>query len=612
MPNTESPEGSKQHATRLHRNTLPGVARFKAATLLRRSLLARTTFVVVTGSCGKTTTKELVATVLASRMRGYRSPAHCNSAWHVVRNVLHTRPWHEFSVAELPGAGESLMPLDELLPLIRPDISVVTSIGHDHYTVFRTLEAAARHKGKVVDYLGPGGVAILNADDPHVAAMSTRCTRRVITCGTSPQAMVRATEVSSVWPERLSCVVTTPSGSARVRTQLCGAHWVPHVLSALAVGEVMGVPLEAGAAAIAEMLPFPGRMSPRVTADGVTFICDDEKAPLWTAEVAFQFMNEARAPRKLAVLGRFSDFPGTERTRILDVATRAFDCVDVVVAVGPHAPYYLRAGKDGQRAVYGFADAEEARSFLKGFARPGDLILLKGSGVDRLGRIAADWNSDASQGRTLPDMSTAPRQTDRRPRIVVGLGNADPSYMMSPHNVGFRTLDVLSERLGLAWADQGDATIAAARLGGQDVRFVKFRTDMNDTGPRLRQLAQRLGSIAADCVVVLDDMDLAPGVVRWRPRGTAGGHRGLSSALVAFQTDAIPRVKIGVGKPAAGSASTFVTSPMEPPRRILVEGTFAHAADLVMEALENPTGVGRTVTTAAGHGSLSPIVSPGT
>lgn len=596
MPKSEA---GRENATLLHGDSLAGVARLKAASLLRRSLLARTTFVVVTGSCGKTTTKELIATVLASRMRGYRSPAHCNSAWHVVRSVLHTRPWHRFSVVELPGAGSSLMPLDELLPLIRPDISVVTSIGQDHYTVFRTLEAAAQHKGKVVDYLGADGVAILNADDPHVAAMSSRCAGRVITCGTSPQATMRASEVSSVWPEPLSCVVTAPSGSVRVQTQLCGAHWVPYVLSALAVGELMGVPLEAGAAAVGAMAPFPGRMSPRFTAGGVTFICD-EKSPLWTADVAFRFMREAQAPRKLAVLGRFSDFPGTERTRILEVANRALDSVDVVVAVGPQAPYYLRAGQARHRSVYGFADAEQARSFLKGFTCAGDLILLKGSKADHLGRVAADWHQNASHGAPPADvsMTSTSSEADQRPRIVVGLGNADPRYTSSPHNVGFRTLDVLSHRLGLEWAEHGDATMASAQVGGRDVRFVKFRTDMNDTGPRLRQLAQRIGSAAGDCVVILDDMDLPPGVARWRPRGTAGGHRGLTSVLVAFQSDAIPRVKVGVGKPAAGSASTFVTSPMEPWRRILVEDTFVHAADLVLEVLEAPTGVGRTITVA--------------
>ena len=114
-------------------------------------------------------------------------------------------------------------------------------------------------------------------------------------------------------------------------------------------------------------------------------------------------MREAQAPRKLAVLGRFSDFPGTERARILEVANRAFDCVDVVVAVGPHAPYYLRAGQARGRTVYGFTDAEQARSFLKGFACAGDLILLKGSGVDHLGRVAADWHHDSSHRTALPE-----------------------------------------------------------------------------------------------------------------------------------------------------------------------------------------------------------------
>jgi UDP-N-acetylmuramoyl-tripeptide--D-alanyl-D-alanine ligase len=587
--------------------SLQGRARARAAALYRAMLLMRTTFVVVTGSCGKTTAKELIATVLASRFRGYRSPAHCNSAWHVVRNVLQTRPWHRFSVSELPGAGSALFPLDDLLPILRPTISVVTSIGQDHHTVFRTLDAAARHKGKVVDWLPPGGVAVLNADDARVAAMRTRCAGRVVTCGTSLEADIRATDVSSAWPERLSFVATSGSTSIRVQTQLCGTHWVPHVLAALAVGEVMGIPLAMGAEAIAAMPAFPGRLSPVTTADGITFVRDDDKAPLWTVDAALNFMKAARASRRIVVFGTISDFPGTDRPKVVAAGRRALECADALVGVGAQAPYHLRAGRELQRPASAHANAEQARRFLRGFLRPGDLVLLKGSSkADDLEHIVRNWNGSVET--LLPGEVADGRATHggRPVRIIVGLGNPDPVYAQTPHNVGYRTLDIVAARLGTSWERQAGATVASAVVDGADVRLVKLAVAMNETGESLRRLADRLGASAIDCVIVHDDLDLPPGTIRWRSAGSAGGHRGLASIQVAFQSDAVRRVKVGLGRPVAGTASEFVLTHLDPKRHAIVEASLERAADLTLEALVAPADAkGRTLEVAVSSGRVT-------
>ena len=536
--------------------------------------------------------------MLARGGAGYRSPAHCNTPWHVVRNVLRTRPWHAFSVAELPGAGAALFPLDDLLGMIRPDIGVVTSIGSDHYSVFRTLDAAAAHKGKVVDSLSADGVAVLNADDPRVALMRRRCRGRVITCGISPEATLRASDVSGAWPDRLSFVASFGAESVRVQTRLCGTHWVPSVLIALAVGQVLGIPIESAAEAIASMPPFPGRMSPVTTAEGITFIRDDEKAPLWTVDAALDFMKAARAPRKVAVFGTISDFAGTDRPKVVAAGRRALECVDVLVGVGPHGPYYLRAGLEMQRPAHAWATAGQARAFLRQFLRPGDLVLLKGSTkADGLERIVAEW---AEIPEPLPP-SDQPARAKPAPgpgavRIVVGLGNADPRYALSPHNVGQRALGVLASRTGATWQREPGVSVATAVIDGVEVRLAKFDADMNDTGESLRHFAQRLGAAPQDCLVVHDDMDLPPGTVRWRPRGSAGGHRGLASILVALQSEQVRRVKIGVGRPAPGRATAFVLAPMDPRRQAMVDSALDGAADLILEALAaSAAHPGRTV-----------------
>ena len=521
-----------------------------------------------------------------------------NSVWHITRGLLKTRPWHTFMVAELPGAGAQRFPLDELLPIIRPTISVVTSIGDDHKSVFRTLDAVAEHKGKVVDYLPAHGVAVLNADDPRVIAMRDRCAGRVITCGLSPDADVRASDVSSAWPERLSFLAHSHGKSVRVQTQLCGTHWVPYVLAALAIGEVMDIPLEDGAGAIAAMSPFPGRLSPATPADGITFIRDDEKAPLWTVDAALNVMRAASASRKIAVIGTLSDFRGNDRPKVVAVAHRVFDAVDAVVAVGAHGPYYLRAGRDRGKPASAFATAEQARVFLREFLKPGDLVLSKGSDrTDGLEHIVRNWNLELPMPEPFP---AGEAREQGRPRVIVGLGNPAPQYAKSPHNIGYRTLDLIAARMRASWATEADAMVATVAVGGLDVCLVKFRTPMNETGPRLRALADRLGVSASGCVVVHDDLDLAPGSVRWRTNGSAGGHRGLGSILVAFQSDGVHRIKVGVGRPTEGNASTFVLAPLGRELNEIVAASLECAADLALEAATTgPDAKGRTIQLGA-------------
>ncbi len=572
---------------------LAGRVRQGVASLYRRTVLRSPTFIVVTGSCGKTTTKELIATVLSARGRGYRSPRHCNSVWHVTGNVLKTRPWHRFSVTELPGAGATLFPLDDLLDLIRPTISVVTTVGQDHYTVFRSLDAVAAHKGKVVDCLGPDGVAILNADDPRVMAMRSRCAGRVILCGTSAEATIRASELSSAWPGRLSMQVTAGPESVRVRTQLCGSHWAPNVLMALAVGQVMGIPLEEAAAALEAMPPFPGRMSPHVTADGITFIRDDDKAPLWTLPATLEFARQARAPRKIFVIGTLSDFPGTERPRIMAVSKDVLECVDMLVAVGPQGPYHLRAAQGQSRPVSAWANADQARNFLRGVLEPGDLVILKGSEkADKLERIALQWQPrDGAAVAAARPLDAGPQRPREVSRVVVGLGNPAPRYAASPHNVGYRTVEQTAARLGASWVPENGHLAATASIAGSDVRFLKVGTSMNDVGESLARYVGELGLAPTECIVIHDDVDLPPGVLRWRARGSAGGHRGLSSVLVAMQSDEVPRLKIGVGRPESGTVSEFVLAPMEDDRAAVVGAALDQSVDLLMQILTSASPV---------------------
>lgn len=244
--------------------------------------LRRVVFIGVTGSCGKTTAKELIVAVLSSQYKGHKSPGNSNVLGEVIRSILRTRRKYHFCVQEfnVGGIGEAIS-LEKQFRMFKPQMGVVTTVGDDHISAHGSREAIAAEKGKLIAALPTSGTAILNADDPLVLAMQSRCKGRVLTYGLSPGAMLRAEDIRDSWPRRLSLTVMHGEESIRVQTQFCGAHLVPNILAAMAVGQAMGVSLQSAASALEGLAPVPGRMFPVESPDGVTFIRDDVKAPAW-------------------------------------------------------------------------------------------------------------------------------------------------------------------------------------------------------------------------------------------------------------------------------------------------------------------------------------------
>ena len=344
--------------------------------------LPRVVFIGVTGSCGKTTTKELIAAVLSSQFKGQKNVGNGNLPHHIVKTVFRTRPWDKFCVQEITPAGHkgTIIPLERPLRLVKPQIGVVTNIGTDHLSAFGSMEAIAAAKGKLIAALPQKGTAILNADDANVLAMQARSTCRVMTYGLTPKAMVRAENVRCSWPEGLSFTLLCEDQSYHVQTQLCGTHWVSCVLAAFAVGLAMKIPISKMVEVVQTFLPFDGRMSPVRHPDGTTFILDDVKAPFWSIPPALRFMKEAKARRKIVVIGMISDFPGNQTRKYVSVARQALDVADHVLFVGPRASKCLKAKSHPKNhALQAFWTVEAASEYLRDLLQPGDLVLLKGS-----------------------------------------------------------------------------------------------------------------------------------------------------------------------------------------------------------------------------------------
>lgn len=589
---------------------------------MRRPMLRKTVFIGITGSAGKTTTKDLLASILERHFpKGRKGDGTLNGPYDVARLVMRTRPSDAYCVMEIAITNEA--GIDFPLSMFRPNVGVVTTIGGDHVAAYGSLDGVAAEKAKLVKSLPADGIAVLNADDPRVLAMQKEVSGRVVTYGTGENAMLRAEGVSASWPDRLSFTARWQGESARVQTQLCGDHWVPCVLAALATALALGVPLAVAAEALSVVEPFEGRMSPVELDDGVSFVRDDWKAPFWSIAPTFEFMKQARASRKVIVMGTMSDYSGPYTPRYVQVARQALEIADCVVFVGPRASACMRAKRTESDPLYAFPAIKNAAGFLNGYLQRGDLVLLKGSVrtdhmerliLSRTGTVAC-WRlacrrmywcnqcslvqvaaeADGSVAAAVPDEEGEENAPDEQAPlakpdfVVIGLGNPGDRYVGTRHNIGQRTVDLMAERLGAAWTVEGDlAQLGRAQWEGRELLLVKPLARMNDLGPPLARLASNAGVDPSECILLHDDMDLPLGTIRGRLRGGDGGHRGVRSVIEAFQDDRIGRVKIGVGKPEAGqTVDEFVLAKFAPEQSAEVDAALNKAAAQVFRLIKD-------------------------
>jgi UDP-N-acetylmuramoyl-tripeptide--D-alanyl-D-alanine ligase len=364
------------------------------AARLWRGVLARTSFIGVTGSAGKTTTKDLLHAALATRFRCAKNSGSHNVLYAIARTLLRVEPRAQFCVHEV-GATE-VGGFDAMLALLRPTVGVVTNVGTDHYKSFRGRAGVAAEKSKLIASLPADGLAILNADDDLVIAMAANCRARVVTYGLHEPADFRGEIATVRWPQRLALRIHHDGQTVQAQTQLLGAHHAGNVLAAIATACSLGVPFAEAALAVNSYKGLLARMSVHETARGVTFLRDDLKAPQWTLERAWQFMAEAQAERKFIVLGTISDYPGSSSSRYKREVQLAMAAAEHVLLVGEHARSVARKlNAAGTQQLLAFETVRDASAWLNEFARAGDLVLLKGSNrADHMARIALAMDRD--------------------------------------------------------------------------------------------------------------------------------------------------------------------------------------------------------------------------
>lgn len=175
--------------------------------------------------------------------------------------------------------------------------------------------------------------------------------------------------------------------------------------------------------------------------------------------------------------------------------------------------------------------------------------------------------------------------------MVVGLGNPGPRYKLTRHNAGFMAVDLLADEMAIAYKpDKHRALVGKGNVAGREVLLVKPLTYMNNSGEAVAPLARWYGVIPEELIVVHDDLDLSPGMMRIRAKGSSGGHRGLQSIISALGTTAVPRLKIGIGRPPVGQdVIEYVLQPFSRDEWLLMVPALRRAAAALRFLLEGGT-----------------------
>jgi UDP-N-acetylmuramoyl-tripeptide--D-alanyl-D-alanine ligase len=341
----------------------------------------------VTGSNGKTTTKEMTAAVLAPLGLVHKSESSFNNQWGLPLTLLKLHPEHRALVVEI-GTNQK-GEIATLAALARPTVGVVTTVAAVHAEFLGSLDGVRDEKAALVRGLPADGHAVLNADDPRVLGMAADAAARVITFGRSPRADVRVTGDVGDGPDGLAFTVEARGQRAPVTAGFAGRHNVNNALAALAVGVALDLGLTDAARALGQARPMKGRCVWRDVGD-VRILDDTYNANPASVHAALETIAAHRGSRRVVVvlgdmleLGEGAD----EAHREIGGAVAALGAVEFV-ALGQHGRLTVEAAR---RA--GLAEACHTTTFedtvahvLKRVA-PGDLVLVKGSRGMRMERV---------------------------------------------------------------------------------------------------------------------------------------------------------------------------------------------------------------------------------
>lgn len=337
----------------------------------------RIPFVAITGSAGKTTTKEMAAAILSLSRTVLKTEGNKNNLIGLPLTIFNLTAAHEAAVVEL-GISED-WEMDRLVSICRPDVSLITNIGRGHLETLGSLEGVARAKGPIYSLLPPHGVKVVNLDDPWVVKAAGSGGERVTYSVKGPaDVFVEGSETED------GLVGTRAAYNVRgrkitVRFSSPGSMNVVNGAAAIAAVLPLGVPLEHLAEGLGSWTPVKGRMGV-IRTGGVTVLDDTYNANPESMGSALRTLKEARG-RKVAVLGdmlELGDATEAEHKGVGELAASVG--VDVLVAIGRSSETTAEgARRAGLKSVFCFGSKKNAMELLKRILREGDTVLVKGS-----------------------------------------------------------------------------------------------------------------------------------------------------------------------------------------------------------------------------------------
>jgi UDP-N-acetylmuramoyl-tripeptide--D-alanyl-D-alanine ligase len=354
----------------------------------------------ITGSSGKTSTKDLLGQVLGAAGPTVSPPGSYNNDIGLPLTVLDADASTRFLVLEMGARGPGH--IARLCRIAPPSIGVVLNVGSAHLGEFGSPEGTAQAKGELVEALPADGTAVLNADDPRVLGMAPRTAAAVMTTGLGPDAAVRATDVTLDDAARPRFTLVAAGEEHPVALQVVGGHQVANALSAAGAALAAGMsPADVAVALSGATARSRWRMEVDRRADGVTVVNDAYNANPESMRAALAALAGLPATRRIAVLGAMAELgadAAAEHERLGGDAAAAG--VDLLVAVGADAVGIadgaIAAGRRaGEESVH-VPDRAAARELLAQLLRPGDVVLVKASRSYGLELLAADLLTDGA------------------------------------------------------------------------------------------------------------------------------------------------------------------------------------------------------------------------
>jgi len=363
---------------------------------LAKSIRERYDFLLIgiTGSAGKTTTKEMIATLVGTERRTFKSWGNFNNLIGCPLCIDNTPDDAQVVVSEMGmnHKGE----IAQLAGLTHPDIGVYTNIGPVHIEFFGTVEKIAEAKRELLENVKPGGTIVLNTDNEHVMRISEGFTGTKITYGIDHDAMFRATNVR----ERGLLGTTFELEGCPMELKLPGRHNLENLLAAIATARVVGITWDGIGRGIQELQPayHRGVVS---TFRGATIYDDTYNSNPYALSRALELLDQADAPgRRIAVIGDMLELGERELEYHHESGRNIPQSVDVVVAVGRRSASLLEGAREAgipDDRLFHFDDAEAAGAFLQTFIKEGDLVLLKASRGVGLDKAVAMLNQATEQ-----------------------------------------------------------------------------------------------------------------------------------------------------------------------------------------------------------------------